>query len=159
MTTTSLATISIQRDPQYSALRICAQTCVDRGNDNSDLEGHLQSGDSTILNACFCRQDLRPKASTFLSSCVISRCKYNNQDLTSVYKVYDGYCSFKPVSATTTSASTTKRSTTTGGTKVTRKEQIWTASCSKIWISKLTRDHGRTPTYLLPRDPPALNNF
>ena len=117
MTTTSLATLSIQRDPQYSQLRICAQTCVDKGNYNGDLEGELECGDSKILNACFCREDLRPKATTFLSSCIVSRCGYNNQDVTSALKLYDGYCSFKPPpTTTTTSKSTTSKSSSTNKT-------------------------------------------
>lgn len=112
MSTTKVATLSIQKEPGYSALRTCAQTCVDRGNDNSDLEGHLECGDKQILDSCFCRADLRPTATKFLSSCIVTRCKYNSQDVTSVLNLYDGYCSFKPM---TTSASTTKKSTTSTG--------------------------------------------
>jgi len=123
MTTTSAATLSIQRDPQYSALRICAQTCVDKGNNNSDLEGELECGDTKILNACFCREDLRPKATTFLSSCIISRCGYNKQDVTSALKLYDGYCSFKPLpSPTSVSATTTKSTASKSSSTTTSKE-------------------------------------
>jgi hypothetical protein len=101
-------TLTIKQLADYTALRTCAQTCVDRGNDNSDLEGHLECGDSKILNSCFCRQDLRPSASTFLSSCIVTRCKYNNQDVTSAWRLYDGYCSFtvKSGSGTTTTSRT-----------------------------------------------------
>ncbi|KAK0746797.1 hypothetical protein B0T18DRAFT_412454 [Schizothecium vesticola] len=107
-------TLTIKQLADYTALRICAQTCVDRGNDNSDLEGHLECGDSKILNSCFCRQDLRPKASTFLSSCIVTRCKYNNQDVTSAWSLYDGYCSFTVKSG---SAKTTTKLSTTSSTK------------------------------------------
>jgi len=117
MATTKAATVSIQKQAGYSALRLCAQTCVDRNNDNGDLEGHLECGDGLILNGCFCRADLRPKATAFLSSCIVTKCKYTNQDVTSALKLYDGYCSFKP----TTSASTTKKSTTAKTTSTGKK--------------------------------------
>ncbi|KAK5655588.1 hypothetical protein OQA88_5519 [Cercophora sp. LCS_1] len=120
MTTTALATLSIQKEPLYSELRICAQTCVDKGNNNSDLEGHLECGDSKILDSCFCREDLRPKASTFLSSCVISRCGYNNNDVTSVLKLYNGYCSFKTTSSSSVPAKTTSSSKSTATTSSTK---------------------------------------
>ncbi|KAK0634125.1 hypothetical protein B0T14DRAFT_86739 [Immersiella caudata] len=116
MTTTSLATLSIKLSPEYSALRICAQTCVDRGNDNSDLEGHLECGDQKILNACYCREDLRPKATTFLSSCIVTRCKYNNQDVTSALRLYDGYCSSATKTTVATTRSTVRTSTTRSST-------------------------------------------
>ncbi|KAK5653212.1 hypothetical protein OQA88_9110, partial [Cercophora sp. LCS_1] len=109
--TTKAATLSIQKEADYKALRTCAQTCVDRDNNNNDLEGHFECGDKQILDSCFCRADLRPKATTFLSSCVITKCKYNTQDLSSVLQVYDGYCDFKPL--TTSSSSTKKTSSTT----------------------------------------------
>jgi len=114
MATTKAATLSIQKEAGYSALSKCAQTCVDRDNNNGDLEGHLKCGDLQILDSCFCKEGSRPKATTFLSSCIITKCKYTNQEVTSVLKLYDGYCDFKP---TTTSATTTKKSTTTSTSK------------------------------------------
>ncbi|KAK4445360.1 hypothetical protein QBC34DRAFT_164830 [Podospora aff. communis PSN243] len=107
-----MSTLSIKLSPQYSALRICAQTCVDRGNDNSDLEGHLECGDSKILNACYCREDLQPKATKFLSSCIVTRCGYNNQDVTSAWRLYEGYCS--TATRITTTKSTSTKTTSTG---------------------------------------------
>ncbi|KAK0644470.1 hypothetical protein B0T16DRAFT_197166 [Cercophora newfieldiana] len=106
--TTKAATLSIQKAAGYSALKTCAQTCVDRNNNNGDLEGHLDCGDSTILDSCFCKVGSRPKASTFLSSCILTKCKYTNSDLTSALNLYNGYCDFKTTTATTKSSTTAK---------------------------------------------------
>jgi hypothetical protein len=116
--TTAAATLSIQKDPSYAALKSCAQTCVDKNSSNKDLEGHLKCGDLKILDSCFCGADNRPEASAFLSSCIVTRCKYTAAEVTSVYQVYDGYCGFKPTKAATVSATTTKKSSSTSRSKL-----------------------------------------
>ncbi|KAK4454909.1 hypothetical protein QBC34DRAFT_490044 [Podospora aff. communis PSN243] len=118
-TTTKAVTLSIQKEPGYKDLKNCAQTCVDRNNNNGDLEGHLDCGDIRILDSCFCAADTRPKATTFLSSCIITKCKHDQAELTSALKLYDGYCDFKPLTTSKKSSTTTTKSTSSRKTSST----------------------------------------
>lgn len=160
MTTTAAATLSIQKDPSYGALKSCAQTCVDKNSNNNDLEGHLKCGDLKILDSCFCGLDNRPKASAFLSSCIVTRCKYTAAaELTSVYGVYDGYCGFKPTKAVTVSATTTTkkatttslRSTKTGPTSSTEQSStiVSSSAMSSIPVSDIESTASTTTPTLL----------
>ncbi|KAK4169605.1 hypothetical protein QBC43DRAFT_308035 [Cladorrhinum sp. PSN259] len=107
----ALGVLTIQSDPQYSGLRICAQECVDKANNNRDIEGILDCGDSRILDSCFCRTDLRSIATQHLSTCILTRCGYDGPDYTSAVKVYDDYCSYTAPRITAAPSTTTESPT------------------------------------------------
>jgi hypothetical protein len=82
-------TYSIQSVNGYALLRACAQACL--WNDLYNLPDKLNCA-RPVLNACVCRTDLGPSASSFLTTCVNSECSSNSNDLVSAVSLYDSYC-------------------------------------------------------------------
>ncbi|KEF54443.1 uncharacterized protein A1O9_09610 [Exophiala aquamarina CBS 119918] len=96
------ATVSVNEDAAWITERSCGQKCVwiDSGHIGApypDIVMHLNCG-SPYLNACFCRSDFGTSATTFLSSCVSSRCESDGindygTELFSALSIYSNYCS------------------------------------------------------------------
>jgi hypothetical protein len=96
------ATVSVNEDAAWITERACGQKCVwiDSGHLGApypDIVMHLNCG-SPYLNACFCRSDFGTSATTFLSSCVSSRCESDGindygTELFSALSIYSNYCS------------------------------------------------------------------
>lgn len=96
------ATVSVNEDAAWITERACGQKCVwiDSGHIGApypDIVMHLNCG-SPYLNACFCRADFGTSATTFLSSCVSSRCESDGindygTELFSALSIYSNYCS------------------------------------------------------------------
>jgi hypothetical protein len=97
------ASVTIERSNPYSSLRFCAQQCLAGGTDGGGLPLPQAIGCSNNLNACMCRADLSPSASSFLTTCVDSNCSGDMSDLSSALAAYTVYCN--AALATTTSAS------------------------------------------------------
>lgn len=124
------ATVSVNEDPAWVTERACGQKCVwiDSGHIGApypDIVMHLNCG-SPYLNACFCRADFGTSATTFLSSCVSSRCKTDGindygTELISALSIYSQYCStaagvvFAAPSVDVSSASITSATGTSTG--------------------------------------------
>ncbi|KAH8727394.1 hypothetical protein GQ44DRAFT_825104 [Phaeosphaeriaceae sp. PMI808] len=89
------ATQTISSDPAYQSLRACGQLCFYL--QKQDVLGNnlkcckqqycLDQADEQ----CYCREDLGPKATSYLSQCVNNRCS-SPVDFTSAVNVYDSYC-------------------------------------------------------------------
>ncbi|KAH9206147.1 hypothetical protein DL95DRAFT_469887 [Leptodontidium sp. 2 PMI_412] len=98
----------------FQSMRPCAQSCL---GDPSGDDVRTGIGCGTVnglgQNECYCREDLQPAASSWLSTCVMARCSSNTVDLTSVISLYDNYCATALAAEATTSGSA---ATTTGGT-------------------------------------------
>ncbi|KEF52736.1 uncharacterized protein A1O9_11153, partial [Exophiala aquamarina CBS 119918] len=45
-----------------------------------------------VEDSCFCREDLQPVVTTYISECVYSSCSSNFNDLTSAVDAYTQYC-------------------------------------------------------------------
>lgn len=95
------ATVSINKDPGWITERDCGKKCVwidtgHYGSPNTDIVMHINCG-APYLNACLCRTDLGASVTTFLSSCVSSRCQsdgisdYTTEVFTAV-SLYSHYC-------------------------------------------------------------------
>ncbi|KAM7208554.1 hypothetical protein V8F20_001235 [Naviculisporaceae sp. PSN 640] len=104
-----LSTVTAQEDglvtiyeyPTFSSLRQCAQNCfVITAYTTRDLLGpKLRCSVSTLkssklaMNNCYCRPDLRTDAHELLSSCVGTKCPFNENDISTAQFLYDSYCS------------------------------------------------------------------
>ncbi|OCL00702.1 uncharacterized protein K441DRAFT_650126 [Cenococcum geophilum 1.58] len=138
-----LATTDTISIAQYSGLlqqRNCVYTCIV----GSGLGGHqdLQCAiGCQNANSCLCREDLRPTASSYLSSCIYTdfpSCS-DAPDYSAAVSIYDNYCNLTEpatviVTPTSTSALNTAVNdvvtvTTTGGPTVTA---TMTSSSSSI---------------------------
>jgi hypothetical protein len=93
--------VTIYENPNFSSLRQCAQNCfVITQVSTRDLLGpKMRCSISTVkssklaMNNCYCRPDLRTDAHDFISSCVSTKCPFNENDIVTAQFVYDDYCS------------------------------------------------------------------
>jgi hypothetical protein len=93
--------VTIYENPTFSSLRQCAQNCfVITQVSTRDLLGpKMRCSISTVkssklaMNNCYCRPDLRTDAHDFISSCVSTKCPFNENDIVTAQWVYDDYCS------------------------------------------------------------------
>lgn len=89
------ATQTISSDPAYQSLRACGQSCFYA--DKQDILGSnlkcckQQYCTDQADEQCYCREDLGPKATSWLSLCIDGRCS-SPVDFTSAVNVYDSYC-------------------------------------------------------------------
>jgi hypothetical protein len=107
-------TVTIGDFNGFSQQHECVQTCLGDA-EGFDLGGALQC-DQPYVNGCYCASTAAAAASSYLTSCVNSRCLTGDlpSDVTSVVSIYDYYCltagytlpGFTPASAQTTMAST-----------------------------------------------------
>jgi len=84
-------TVSVINEPGYPGLRQCGQRIF--GND-AWLKGGsdgLQCP-SPYLDSCFCRSDLKPLATSYISSVNYKYCSYGDADFTAEVNLYDSYC-------------------------------------------------------------------
>src|SRR5271156_2414232 len=80
---------TIESVAEYSLQRNCVQTCI--GIDILGLPNNIGCP-YPYLNACACRTDLQPSASTYLTQCVDLSCSSDPSDLSSAISLYDSYC-------------------------------------------------------------------
>jgi len=100
------AQYTIESVPAYSLQRSCVQYCI--GTGDGGLPGNLGCPNpNQPLNACACRTDLQPSASSFLTSCVNQWCSSDPSDLSSAISIYDSYCASNGFAIVTAPASTT----------------------------------------------------
>ena len=86
--------VSIDSDPGYVTERACGQSCLyDFGGD--DVASFLGCAGE---NGCFCRADFGTSVSSFLNSCVGSKCSTDSipntaAEITTAISIYNHYCS------------------------------------------------------------------
>lgn len=96
------ASVSISQDPAWEQERECGQRCVwiDSGHIGApyaDIVMFLDCPGAPYLNACFCRTDFRVSVTSFLSSCVSSRCSTASipdtaREISTALSVWSNYC-------------------------------------------------------------------
>jgi hypothetical protein len=101
-TPTLTATVTIARDPAWIAEHECGQKCVWINSGHIGAEAHpdiVLFIDCSLpyLNACLCRSDLGVAVTSFLSSCVSSRCNAASipntaAEITTAVSIYNQYC-------------------------------------------------------------------
>lgn len=129
---TDTAPQSITAQPLFTAQKPCGQRCffpdylacpVDAVASaigceyGSGCPGVLKTVSYEAANDCYCRTDLQPAASRFLSSCVWNHCTAGDPsiDFSSALGLYDTYCGDKGfVIATTTAAAAASKVTGQG---------------------------------------------
>lgn len=94
--------VTIYDNPNFVSLRTCGQQCFvylyAYGTTTDRLGDMMGCSISTLkslrmpLNNCYCRPDLQTLAHEQLSSCVSTRCPWNEGDITTAQMVYDDYC-------------------------------------------------------------------
>src|SRR5947209_19360780 len=82
--TSADGTVSIDSLTAYSIQRYCVQQCLwlRPSDGNFALGEALSCGPSPYQDSCYCRTDLAPSASKFLSSCVNKYCSGHTADIT-----------------------------------------------------------------------------
>ena len=90
--------------PAYEHQHACVQYCIG-GEADENLPNALGCP-STYLNACVCRTDLQPSASSFLTACVNQGCSSDPSDLSSAISLYDSYCASNGFPVPNTTAGT-----------------------------------------------------
>jgi len=93
-------TVSIQEANAYKALSPCVRDCIYTRGSNNDIEGALKCGDDAIYNTCFCDTASRSTATSFLSSCILTKCAFNANSLVAAVTVYEKYCTLEPIPLT-----------------------------------------------------------
>lgn len=105
-------TVSLNSDSALLQQRDCVQYCMEgsgAGFGHEDIVQAVGCGQSRV-DSCFCRADLRPQASSYLSSCLytdVHSCS-DPTDYSAAISIYNAYCTFtapETVTATPTSAS------------------------------------------------------
>jgi hypothetical protein len=86
---TSTQSVSITKEAGYISLRSCARECFGGIVALPDELGCAWP----YQNSCFCRQDLAPAASSYITKCVNSGCASVTVDLGQAVSLFDGYCS------------------------------------------------------------------
>ena len=87
--------ITVNAFGPYLQARKCVRSCIaDYGGNRplGDLVSALSCG-SPYYDSCFCRSDLRPTGSAFISKCINSLCASNTVDLNQGLLIWDAYCS------------------------------------------------------------------
>ncbi|EPE30447.1 hypothetical protein GLAREA_03414 [Glarea lozoyensis ATCC 20868] len=116
--------VSIWAAPAYSTIRPCAAGCLwyngglwtcGLNSGYYDLAQELQCSCSA-KNLCYCGKDNAAPASSYISSCVSSKCSNFPSEVTGALALYDGYCATANVEVA--SAVATSKATTTGGASV-----------------------------------------
>ncbi|KAF2096189.1 hypothetical protein NA57DRAFT_59246 [Rhizodiscina lignyota] len=139
------ATLSISQDPAWIQERACGQRCVwiDSGHIGapySDIVMFLDCPGSPYLNGCFCRTDFETSVTSFLGSCVSSRCSSASvpdiaREISTALSIWSHYCStaagvvFPSVTSLATSGSSSTGPITVGNT-ATERSNITPASQS-----------------------------
>lgn len=105
------ATVSISSQPSYILGRTCAACCLWYIGDYPpgtrgyyDLATALSCGAGAV-NGCYCKADYASSASSYVSSCVSSRCSAIGdvtKELNTMMNLYDGYCRTANVEVSTT---------------------------------------------------------
>ncbi|PVH94932.1 hypothetical protein DM02DRAFT_675849 [Periconia macrospinosa] len=90
------ATQTISSYPAYQSLRACGQSCFYNEVKHDILGSNLKCCKQQYCadqadEQCYCREDLAPKATSWLSLCIDKRCS-SPVDFTSAVNVYDSYC-------------------------------------------------------------------
>jgi hypothetical protein len=107
--------LSIESDPAYLLQRNCVRSCI------VWLPYRLDCPEK-YTNECFCRADLKSKASSTITGCVNTGCSPSaTADLSNAISVYDGYCAIPTVVTTPASvpAGSTQNSQVTTVTSLT----------------------------------------
>lgn len=108
------SSISLDALPAYTVLRECARECLYCPKclfvmDVGSKIGCGENGDPPYFDSCFCRSDLAPSASSYLTSCIRRSCSSQPADITSAVSIYDDYCSFDREAVPTATPTTTAR--------------------------------------------------
>jgi hypothetical protein len=87
--------VSIDSDPGYITERACGQTCLYAYGIDVDVASFIGCASE---NGCFCRGDFGTSVSSFLNSCVGSRCSTDSvpntaAEITTAISIYNHYCS------------------------------------------------------------------
>jgi hypothetical protein len=93
----------------YNSLRLCVQFCVDPEVSTYN-PGLIALGCST--NDCYCRADVVPQAVSAVSTCAVTSCSSDANDVASATSFYEAYCS--SVTGTTTIPILTTASASSG---------------------------------------------
>lgn len=97
------ASVSVSQDAGWVQERECGQRCVwiDSGHIGApypDIVMFLDCPGAPYLNACFCRTDFGVSVTSFLSSCVSSRCSTASvpdtaREISTALSIWSNYCS------------------------------------------------------------------
>lgn len=137
------ATQTISSDPAYQSLRACGQLCFYL--DKQDILGNnlkcckQQYCTDQADEQCYCREDLGPKATSWLSLCVNERCS-SPVDFTSAVNVYDSYCNQNRnvmVTPTTPPARTVTEKPQTISTSIGVVTVVVTVTSRAAWVGSL----------------------
>lgn len=100
--------VSLASDKELAAQRNCVVICISGSYDIKNLWNAV--GDCKV-DSCFCRQDLRPVASSHLNWCIntaFSTCS-NGVDYRSAASIYDRYCTFTAPATVEVTATASRR--------------------------------------------------
>lgn len=116
------ATETIRNVQDWKYFRDCAKYCFFAGNGWNSVAEKL-SCSQPALDFCICRLDLQSQAVSYLSTCVLSACGSNRNDVTSATSFYVNYCTnngYLAEGPATASAQTTAAMQTTATATATR---------------------------------------
>ncbi|KAK3988939.1 hypothetical protein QBC44DRAFT_370543 [Cladorrhinum sp. PSN332] len=108
-----LAYVSLDADTAYKTARSCAAGCLiynggipcNAGSFKYDIGVFLGCGRCGQLNGCYCSAALGSSATSYISTCVSSKCSGVDSwedEVTSMLLMYNGYCATANVAPTTT---------------------------------------------------------
>ncbi|KAK4221184.1 hypothetical protein QBC38DRAFT_141800 [Podospora fimiseda] len=108
-----LAYVSLDADIAYKTARACAAGCLiynggipcNAGSFKWDIGVFLGCGRCGQINGCYCSSALGSSATSYISSCVSSKCigvDSWEDEVTSMLNMYNGYCATANVAPTTT---------------------------------------------------------
>jgi hypothetical protein len=108
--------VSVLGSTPYNNQRECVKECIWHVGVDDDLIIALGCSPPWV-NECYCRTDLAVTASSFLTSCVASRCTEpaTGVDIGLAVSVYDGYCSSAETPNPNVAAATTTAMTQASG--------------------------------------------
>ncbi|KAF2117111.1 hypothetical protein BDV96DRAFT_644545 [Lophiotrema nucula] len=144
-----VVTLSLVDDPGLSQQRDCVQKCLDGGGYDGDT---LWYELGCTNDSCFCREDLRPSASSIVKSCLVTKWLSCTQsaDYSAAISIYDRYCSFTApavISAEATSTSVGEKTIYTSAPTAT-VTIVSSSASSDLRENEQPTDIGSTPSSL-----------
>jgi hypothetical protein len=82
------APVSFHQASGYATQRVCAFGCFEDFHD----PGYPIARELSCPNDCFCRPDLQPTATSYISSCLNGKCGRNSLDISRGLAIYTDYC-------------------------------------------------------------------
>jgi hypothetical protein len=154
--------VSIESFAPYQQLRGCAACCFRECNARcyfviGDVitcgHGDIYCGQD-VHDSCFCRSDLQPTVTTYISSCVYKGCSSNLNDVGSAVYAYTEYC--KSTGMIQIPAASASQTTTSTSTKSTSQTRTTAETSSTKTSTPTTSSTSYQPSFTgLTTDPPS----